>query len=65
MVSPQPQIVVGPRSLGVTLQLTDDITVYVDMSPVEAATAEAEIERTARRQAARILRLAAEELEAI
>lgn len=59
-----PEIVVGPHSLGVTLQLTDDITVYVGMPVGEITASGAEIERAARRQAARLLLLAAEELEA-
>ena len=60
-----PEIVVGPHSVGVTLQLTDDITVYVGMPIKEVVASACDLERTARRQAARMLRLAADELEAL
>ena len=57
------KVIVGPHSLGVTLQLTEDVTVYVGMPAPENAASDAELERTARRRAARLLRMAAEELE--
>ena len=48
-----------------TLQLADDITVYVGMPIKEVVASAYDLDRTARRQAARMLRLAADELETV
>ena len=63
MALAQITVVAGPHALGVTVQLTDDVTVYVGMPAINVGSVGAEIERTAHRQAARLLRIAAEELE--
>ena len=58
------EVVLGPHSLGVTVQLTDDVTIYVGMPPPSDAAqrSEAEVRRDAARRAARLLSLAAEKL---
>ena len=57
-------VMLGPRSLGVTLRLAADVTLYADMPlPVGAGQMnEKELEREARAQAARLFRAAAADL---
>ena len=64
---PEPNltIVAGAYSVGLTLKVSDDITVYVGMPPPDGLKqmTEGEAERAVRRNAARVLRATLEDLE--
>ena len=59
------RLIVGPHSHGLTMQIGEDVTVYVGMPPPKGAAKmkPEEAERQARQAAVRALKLAISELE--